>query len=218
MPATDTPPTAQGEINAPSGAPSAPVGTRPRRRRLVIAVVLGLAVLVAFGGYEAWRAWSARAVEGVHVRWVDEPICTGTSLRPQSRAIEWARDMSCVITVAVHNEGPAAVRVTSAVLPYLGPGGGPVVQTGPIDGRTPGSDPADDLHATLDLGHRIEPGATWTFRTRVVFRPDGCAGQGTLSLHHWPAVNVVARGREALVPSDRSLTVHSSRQNPGCRM
>lgn len=217
MPPTQMSVEVQSDSDPPEGAPPAPADRRSRRRRIVIAVAVGLAVLLTIGGYAGWRAWAARAVDGVHVGWLGEPVCTGTTLRPNGHAIEWAREMSCVVTVVVRNDGPAGVRVTGVVLPYVGPGGGSVIKAAPIDGQSPAPVTRSDIDAALDLTHSIEAGETWTFRTRLVFRPDGCTSAGTLSLHHWPTVGVSARGRDALVLSNRSLVVHSSRQNPGCR-
>ncbi len=188
---------------------------RARRPRVVVAAV---ALICVAGAFVCWRVWSSRAVAGVHVTWDGDPVCHGTELRPRSRAIEWTPEMSCVITVAVRNDGPATVRITDIVLPFVGPGGGAVVVAAPVAGFTPATGPHHDIDASLALDHRVEPGTTWTFPTRLVFRSDGCTDAGTFGVPHWPRVTVSARGRGVEIPSEQRLTIHSRHQNPGCRM
>jgi len=201
--------------NVPEVDSSAPPARAVRRRRALIVAVALIGLVAA--GVVSWRIWSGRGVDGVQVSWVGEPVCRGTSLR-HGHAIEWSRHMSCVVTVAVHNRGPATVKVTRAVLPYLGPGGGAVVRAASVDGRTPVADADEDVHAALALDHHVAPGATWTFPVRITYRPDGCTDAGTFWVRRWPTVEVTARGRDARILSDRTLTIHSSHQNPGCDM
>jgi hypothetical protein len=76
----------------------------------------------------------------------------------------------------------------------------------------------NDVDAGIDLDHDLGGGQTWTFRTLVVFRDDGCTSAGTGSFYGWPAVEVSSLGRHGTATSSRELTYSRERQNPGCSM
>lgn len=207
----DTTPPACGEDHA------LPTPSLSRRRRWGFVAMFVVVVLLAVGCFLGWRAWTTQAIRGVTVGWAGEPTCTGTTLRPNGHAIEWTRDMSCQVQVIVRNHGPATVHVTGAVLAFLGPESGLMVQAAHADDQVFGPAQRHDLDATLVLDQTIESGGSWSFPVRMVYRPNGCDAAGTLKVFHWPSVAVDARGREWQVGSSRSLVIHSSHQNPGCQ-
>ena len=182
-------------------------------------MVLLAAVLVVGLGSGVWVWGSSRAISDVEVAWRGEPACTGTGLEKDHHTIRAQQGMACVITVEVHNTGRWGVHLDRAVLPYLGPGGGGVVRAGEIDGRAPRpASTADDVDARIELDHHLDAGETWTFRTLVVFRADGCTDAGTGTFYGWPALVVRSWGRDGTVASPHDLVFSRERQNPGCRM
>ncbi len=187
-------------------------GEASKRRRRAIALGLVAAAVV---GLVSWRLWTSHALGSVQVAWSGEPVCEGTSLRRDGHTIEARPDMSCVITVTVRNDGPVSVHLRRAVLPFAGPEGGPVIEAAEIDDRRPAAD--DGIDAAVTLDRDLDPGETWTFRTRVVFRDDGCTDGGTFTAHAWPTVEVSHLGRQDDVVSKRNLSIHRARQNSGCR-
>ncbi|WP_296604599.1 hypothetical protein [Nocardioides sp.] len=189
------------------------------RRAAPAVMVLVAAVLVVGLGSGVWVWGSSRAISDVEVAWRGAPECTGTRLEKDHHTIRAQPGMACVITVEVHNTGRRGVQLDSAVLPYLGPGGGAVVRAGEIDGRTPiAASVADDIDARVELDHHLDAGETWTLRTLVVFRADGCTDAGAVTFYEWPALVVRSWGRDGTVASPQDLVVSRERQNPGCRM
>lgn len=177
-----------------------------------ILLVIGLVA----GG---WVLWTSRAMSAVEVGWRGEPDCSGATLERDGHTIKAQDGMSCVITVEVRNTGGRTVHLDRAVLPFLGPGGGAVVRAGEIDGRDPApAVAANDIDARIDLDHDLEGGETWTFRTLVVFRKNGCTSAGTGSFYGWPVVEIATLGRHGTATSSQELTYSRERQNPGCRM
>ena len=185
----------------------------PGDRRLFVALVaLVLAVVVAGVG---WWAWTSYVLSGVQVTMDEDPACTGTTLRPDNRTIEAKPGMSCVYTVTVRNGGPVAVHLDTSVLPVLGKGGGPVVMAAAIDGREPAEGP-NDVDAEIVLDHDLGAGDSWSFRLRVVYRPDGCTSAGRGSVDGWPTLHVDYLGNDEQVQGNVEFAVHNKRQNPDC--
>ena len=174
---------------------------------LVLAIVVSVVV---------WWAWGSYAMGGVEVTTDESPVCTGTTLRPDNRTIEAKPGMSCVYTVTVRNDGPVGIHLDSTVLTILGKGGGAVIMAAAIDGRKPGEG-AHDVDAEIALDHEVESGEAWSFRLRVVYRPDGCTSAGWMTIYDLPTVHLSYLGRDAEASGDTPLLLHNKRQNPGCR-
>jgi hypothetical protein len=161
--------------------------------------------------------WTSVAIGGVTVTSTAAPTCTGTTLGKNGHTMEVSRDMSCMIAVTVRNDGRATILLDNAVLPYLGPGGGPAVKAAGVDGREPVRAPGSmGIDAAVPLAHALGPGDTWTFRTRVIYRPHGCTDAGTFGVADWPGVEVSYLGRARLIHGDRYFAIHTEKQNPGC--
>jgi hypothetical protein len=184
------------------------------RRRFIALFGFVLAVVVAGGG---WWAWTSYVLSGVQVTMDEAPVCTGTKLRPDGRTIEAQPGMSCVYTVTVRNGGPVAVHLDRSVLPVLGKGGGPVVMAAAVDGREPAEGP-NDVDAEIVLDHDLGAGEAWSFRLRVVYRPDGCTSAGRGWVDGWPTLNVDYLGNDEQVQGNFEFAVHNKRQNPDCPM
>jgi hypothetical protein len=203
--------TIPGQIAPPSDQEADPPPRGLRRSTLVVVAAIA-AVIVSV---TAWWMWTSHVTGSIAVRWADEPTCTGTSLRPDGHTIEARPGMSCTITVTVRNDGPVAVHLDNALLPFFGPDGGAVVRAGSIDGVRP-EGIGSEIDATMALDHKLASGESWTFRTRAVFRDDGCTAAGTMTIDGWPTVRAEYLGRSVDVSADRRFTLHASRQNPGC--
>lgn len=204
--------TISGPATSPTDGADIEAAVRDRRGPLVaIAVVVTLLVAVV-----AWWTWTSHVTGSVEVAWDGEPTCTGTNLRPDGHTIEARQGMSCVISVTVRNDGPVAVHLDRAVLPFMGPHGGSVLKGAVIDDRelVPSADGRVDAAIVLD--HELGSGESWTFRTRIVFRAHGCTAGGRMWFPAWPVVQAEYLGRDRDVGADRKLAAHRWKQNPGC--
>lgn len=185
-----------------------------KRRGLLLA---GALVVAAALGLASWWTWTSVAIGGITVTSTDEPSCTGTTLGKNGQTIEVNRAMSCVIAVTVRNDGPATLRLDNAELPYLGPRGGPAVRAVEVDGREPESAPGSlGIDAAVPLAHALGPGESWTFRTRITYRPRGCTAPGSFTVSDWPGVQVSYLGRAGVIHGDRDFVIRTRKQNPGC--
>lgn len=185
------------------------------RRPVVWCVAVAALVAVGIG---SWFAWTSMVASSLEVAWQGEPVCSGTDLARDAHTIRAEAEMSCVITVEVRNAGRQDVHLDTAVLPYLGPDGGSVLEAAEIDGRQPTADGRDTVDARVELGHDLGAGDTWTFRTLVVFRDDGCTDAGTGHFDGWPAVRFEALGRDGSAAAPDELAYTRRSQNPGCTM
>jgi hypothetical protein len=195
----------------------------------ILALIVGVA---AAGGL--WVAAGAFLRSQVVVHG-SPPVCTGTKVVSADLdddpyqsdpvpAMQLRPGMRCTVTVSVRNGGPAPVRVTQVVLPFMGPAGAAGAQVRTMDGRPARSlrepDGSRSIDALLPRADRVGAGDVVRFTVTYEFRPQGCDMGGTLWIRRTPTVVVSALGRRGDVDGDATTafrSTHESDASPGCR-
>lgn len=173
-------------------------------------------VVVLVAAPLTWRAGTDHVLDQVTVTWTGAPECEGTRLLRDGHTIAAAEGMSCVVTVQVHNRSGRTVHLEQAIEPFLGPEAGPVMVAAPVGEQDLRRSDISGIDAALRLDRDLDAGETYTLPLRIVWRPDGCTGGGTMWVYTWPQVTMNYLGRHATAYGDQDLSIHRGKQNPGC--
>lgn len=188
---------------------------RVRRRRLQIAVVSVLALLIG-AALPTWIIGSARIASGVGVSW--EPRCADVAFTDRAGRLLLAarRGWRCRIEVTITNSSSRGITVTGLESPILGTRGGGEIMAIPTDGA-PVVDFDMATHATVSSGVdarwpvelTVPAGSSRSVEVAVGWRQAGCNSAGRLWLDNWPSVAFTALGRTHRAGSDRHLVLRT---------
>lgn len=212
---------------------SPPLSSAERRQLRRAWGVAGLVVLLVLGLVTAWYRITGHRAEQVAVMWTGVPECTGADVVSPSEEpvpgeeswsgplIEAERGMRCVITVEVSNRSGGSIHLDQALLPFMGPGAGPIVKVDTTAAESVWSTPSgDDLDALRLLDVTLAPGGTTTFDIPLVFRDRGCSGGpdggGSTWIEGFPTVTVTSLGRTLERPASSDLAFTQMDPSRGC--
>ncbi len=146
--------------------------------------LVGLAVVVLAG---LWWVVGGRTVEGVEVRVLNEPHCTGTDVTARRSPIDdtlvpvvsLEPGMECRLNLELRNDSWLPVKLHDLMLPLMGPDAGAAVRV-----KTVWTDDQMPIYggvaARVPLDRWLSSDESMQVEIVYAYRHDGCTALGTL--------------------------------------